>query len=264
VTSDEVEDLLAMDRGVEREVEALERLLGIERRTPQLELFLGMAFDIVLDQPLQELDVGQLLLDRLTVTDVGRFDGPPTSQGVREMTKVKSLHTRWSEDTNYKAEYEALEGGFELARTLIEARTRAGLSQTQLARRMKTSQLPALWQPGGTLRLCRVLEGRGRREPRRRAPGASAYPSSSSAMASASSISPILDGGRLPTKSLSMLLVKLTSSSQCTLLSCFSPCSVPTATCVDNPAWEEKIGAQTTVANRESIRTWRLTTRNTR
>jgi transcriptional regulator with XRE-family HTH domain len=40
----------------------------------------------------------------------------------------------------YKAEYEALDEEFHLARTLIEARTRAGLSQTELARRMKTSQ----------------------------------------------------------------------------------------------------------------------------
>ncbi len=56
------------------------------------------------------------------------------------MTRVKDLHRGWMKDPKYKAEYDALGKEFQLARTLIEARTRAGLSQTQLARRMKTSQ----------------------------------------------------------------------------------------------------------------------------
>ena len=56
------------------------------------------------------------------------------------MTRVKDLHRSWMKDPKYKAEYNALDEEFQLARTLIEARTRAGLSQTQLARRMKTSQ----------------------------------------------------------------------------------------------------------------------------
>lgn len=56
------------------------------------------------------------------------------------MTKVKDLHRGWLKDPKYKAEYESLDEEFQLARTLIEARARAGLSQTQLAQRMKTSQ----------------------------------------------------------------------------------------------------------------------------
>ena len=56
------------------------------------------------------------------------------------MARVKDLHRGWLKDPKYKAEYDALGKEFQLARTLIEARTRAGLSQTQLARRMKTSQ----------------------------------------------------------------------------------------------------------------------------
>jgi transcriptional regulator with XRE-family HTH domain len=56
------------------------------------------------------------------------------------MTKAKDLHKGWLKDPRYRAEYDALDEEFQLARTLIEARTRAGLSQTQLARRMKTSQ----------------------------------------------------------------------------------------------------------------------------
>ena len=56
------------------------------------------------------------------------------------MTKVNDLHQRWLSAPEYRSEYEALEDEFQLTRELIEARTRAGLTQTQLAERMKTSQ----------------------------------------------------------------------------------------------------------------------------
>jgi ribosome-binding protein aMBF1 (putative translation factor) len=56
------------------------------------------------------------------------------------MTKVGDLHQRWSRDDSYRAAYDALDEEFQFARALIQARTRAGLTQTQLARRMKTSQ----------------------------------------------------------------------------------------------------------------------------
>jgi len=56
------------------------------------------------------------------------------------MTRLKDLHRRWSRDDDYKAAYDGLEEEFRLGRALIEARTAAGLSQSQLARRMKTSQ----------------------------------------------------------------------------------------------------------------------------
>ena len=56
------------------------------------------------------------------------------------MSKVKTLHRAWLKDRKYKTEYEALGKEFQLVRSLIEARMRAGLSQTQLARKMKTSQ----------------------------------------------------------------------------------------------------------------------------
>ena len=68
------------------------------------------------------------------------------------MTKVKDLHRRWSKDPDYKAGYDALEEEFRLAHALIEARTRAGLSQTQLARRMKTSQSYVARIEGGKVR----------------------------------------------------------------------------------------------------------------
>ncbi len=56
------------------------------------------------------------------------------------MTKARGLHQKWMKDPEFTTEYEALAGEFQLAKLLIEARTRAGLSQPQLARRMKTSQ----------------------------------------------------------------------------------------------------------------------------
>lgn len=68
------------------------------------------------------------------------------------MSKAKDLHRSWSKSPDYKAAYDALDEEFELARALIEARTRAGLSQTQLARRMKTSQSYVARIEGGKVR----------------------------------------------------------------------------------------------------------------
>jgi ribosome-binding protein aMBF1 (putative translation factor) len=56
------------------------------------------------------------------------------------MTKVSELHEKWLSDPKYRKEYEALEEEFSLAGNLIEARTRAGLTQAELAARMKTKQ----------------------------------------------------------------------------------------------------------------------------
>ena len=56
------------------------------------------------------------------------------------MTLIKDLHRRWRKDHAYQAAYDALADEFQLARVLIQARTRAGLTQAQLARRMRTSQ----------------------------------------------------------------------------------------------------------------------------
>ncbi len=56
------------------------------------------------------------------------------------MSKVRDLHKAWSRDRGYREAYEELGPEFELARSLIEARTRAGLTQAQLARRMQTTQ----------------------------------------------------------------------------------------------------------------------------
>lgn len=53
---------------------------------------------------------------------------------------VNKLHKKWMKDPAYQAAYEALEPEFALARELIEARSKAGLTQAEVAARMGTTQ----------------------------------------------------------------------------------------------------------------------------
>ena len=48
------------------------------------------------------------------------------------MTKARDLDKKWMKNSKYKIEYEKLAPEFELALTIIEARTKAGLTQAQL------------------------------------------------------------------------------------------------------------------------------------
>lgn len=56
------------------------------------------------------------------------------------MTRITDLHKTWLQDDDYKREYEKLEAEFDLARMLIQAREQSGLSQREIANRMKTKQ----------------------------------------------------------------------------------------------------------------------------
>jgi ribosome-binding protein aMBF1 (putative translation factor) len=56
------------------------------------------------------------------------------------MTKIRELHKKWMRDHEYRREYDALEEEFALASVMIEARSKAGLTQEELAERMETSQ----------------------------------------------------------------------------------------------------------------------------
>jgi transcriptional regulator with XRE-family HTH domain len=56
------------------------------------------------------------------------------------MTRIADLHDRWLDDPAYQDAHAASEGEFTLARELIAARVRAGLTQEQLAQRMGTTQ----------------------------------------------------------------------------------------------------------------------------
>ena len=46
------------------------------------------------------------------------------------MSKVADLHEEWSRDPEYREAYERLGPEFELSRSVIEARTNAGLTRT--------------------------------------------------------------------------------------------------------------------------------------
>ena len=56
------------------------------------------------------------------------------------MKKISSMHKNWMKDEAYRKEYDALEVEFALASAMIAARSRAGLTQDQLAQLMKTTQ----------------------------------------------------------------------------------------------------------------------------
>ena len=77
------------------------------------------------------------------------------------MTRIRAddLHKKWMKDSKYRREYEALEEEFSLVAALIEARTRAGLTQEQVAHRMKTTQaVIARLEGGGSRPSTRTLE----------------------------------------------------------------------------------------------------------
>jgi len=56
------------------------------------------------------------------------------------MARIAELHKKWINEPQYRKAYEALEEEFTLASAVIEARSRAGLTQQELARKMGTTQ----------------------------------------------------------------------------------------------------------------------------
>ena len=75
------------------------------------------------------------------------------------MSKVADLHKKWSEDPEYRKAYDRLGPEFELSRSLIEARTRAKLTQAELALRMNTTQsVVARLESGRTQPSTRTLQ----------------------------------------------------------------------------------------------------------
>ncbi len=84
------------------------------------------------------------------------------------MIKVSSLHKKWRKDPGYQDVYNELGPEFELARMLVETRINAGLTQTQLAARMKTTQSVIARLEGGrvhpsTKTLQKIAEATGTR-----------------------------------------------------------------------------------------------------
>lgn len=56
------------------------------------------------------------------------------------MTDTRALHRKWMKSPDYRDAYESLASEFELAEEMISARARAGLSQRQVAKKMRTTQ----------------------------------------------------------------------------------------------------------------------------
>lgn len=56
------------------------------------------------------------------------------------MTDVSELHKQWMKDPEYRRVHQELAAEYELARAVIQARATAGLTQTELAQRMNTTQ----------------------------------------------------------------------------------------------------------------------------
>lgn len=65
------------------------------------------------------------------------------------MTKVADLKKRWMTDAKFREEYEKADGEFAIIEALIRARTEANLSQTELARRIGTTQSAIARLEGG-------------------------------------------------------------------------------------------------------------------
>ncbi len=54
--------------------------------------------------------------------------------------RADDLHKKWMKSPAYRREYEALEEEFALFNAMMSARRRAGLTQADVAKRMKTTQ----------------------------------------------------------------------------------------------------------------------------
>jgi DNA-binding XRE family transcriptional regulator len=65
------------------------------------------------------------------------------------MKTLKQLKSDWMTDASTRSEYLALADEFNMARELVAARTRAGLTQAEVAERMGTTQSVVARLEGG-------------------------------------------------------------------------------------------------------------------
>jgi len=68
------------------------------------------------------------------------------------MARVSEMHKKWMEETKYRKAYDALDEEFALAKAVIDARNRAGLTQVELASKMGTTQPVIARLEGGRVR----------------------------------------------------------------------------------------------------------------
>jgi transcriptional regulator with XRE-family HTH domain len=75
------------------------------------------------------------------------------------VARITQLHKKWMHEPKYRQAYEALEEEFALAKAVIRARNRAGLTQEKLARKMGTTQpTVARLESGRTIPSMRTLQ----------------------------------------------------------------------------------------------------------
>jgi len=59
---------------------------------------------------------------------------------MKKWMEFETLKNQWMKDSDFKKEYEALELEYKIAIELIKARSRAGLTQEEIAQKMGTTQ----------------------------------------------------------------------------------------------------------------------------
>jgi ribosome-binding protein aMBF1 (putative translation factor) len=87
---------------------------------------------------------------------------------MKKMKPARDLIAKWMKDKKFREAYDALGPEYALAAALIEARTKAKLSQKDLAHRMRTTQpmiarLESGRQPPSTATLLKVAKATGTR-----------------------------------------------------------------------------------------------------
>lgn len=77
----------------------------------------------------------------------------------RKFIPVEEAFSEWEKDPEFRAAYDALEDEFALASALIEARSRADMTQEQVAKAMGTTQaVVARLESGRVMPSTRTLE----------------------------------------------------------------------------------------------------------
>ena len=67
------------------------------------------------------------------------------------MARITEMHRKWINGSKYRKAYEALEDEFAVAKAVIAARNRAGLTQMELARKMGTTRPVVARMEGGRM-----------------------------------------------------------------------------------------------------------------
>lgn len=65
------------------------------------------------------------------------------------MARISELHQKWMKEPKYRKAHADLENEFALAKAVIAARNRAGLTQAELAEKMGTTQPAVARMEGG-------------------------------------------------------------------------------------------------------------------